>query len=679
MAGVPGLDGEPAVRLGRGVADQLEAGLRREWLVTNGIGGYAMGTLAGPPTRSYHGWLVAALDPPVGRTVLVGGLDAWAVDGAGRRWPMAAFAWSDGSVAPQGWPLQEAMWLEGTIVALRFRLGGSLVDRRVWMAHGTNTTFVRYELAGGDPLSLELTPLVTCRDHHALSSGAGWQPEISPAAGGATVRAREGAIAFRLLAAGADLEPGGAWWWGFRYPAETERGLPDRGDLFAVGRFVGRIDHDAPLTLAFTTDAGLAFDETAAARALREERTRQAELIVTAKATAESRVVRQLVLAADQFVVRRDVPGRVGGSGRSLIAGYPWFNDWGRDTMIALPGLLLATGRNEEAAGVLRDFGTLVRGGLLPNNFPDATDAEPGYNTVDAALWYILDVAALAGASRSAEVPAELLPTCRAILDGYSAGSQYGIGVDPADGLLRSGGSGVALTWMDALVDGRAVTPREGKAVEIQALWHAALLATARLLETATRGADRSAAAIYREQAARASVAVRARFVRPGAEHLADVVDGPSGDDWSLRPNQLLALCLEPGLVDERTAARALDAVDRALAIGIGLRSLDPAAAGYRGTYSGDQHSRDTAYHQGTAWPWLIGPYLSTRRRLGRDSSLLPTLMALVADHLLDAGLGSVSEILDGDPPFTPRGCPFQAWSVAEALRLLRYLGSESA
>jgi len=692
----PTVRDEPLVSVGREVCGDLDAALRREWLVTNGLGGYASSTLAGVATRRYHGLLVAALAPPVGRTVLVGGMVEWASYGGQQgmessvRVPLSAHEYGDGTIDPHGYRYLQSFTLEGMLPVWVFAIGDALLERRVWMAYGANTTYVSYRLPRGTgPLELEVTPLVTYRDVHALSHGQGWQPGVAEIVGrprGAAIQAFDGAVPFYLLADNARFTPGGDWYWNLRYREETARGLDDHGDLFAPGAFSLTLSPGARVTLAFTTDADADPD---GERALAVARARQEDLLRSADARQTHPVVRQLTLAADQFIVaRRPAPdsapptstnGTAGtadaasadlAAGLTVIAGYHWFNDWGRDTMIALPGLTLATGRPQDAARILRAFAPFVRDGLLPNNFPDRTGAEPGYNTADASLWYVLAVRAYRQATGDETLVDDLLPALRGIVDRHVAGTRYGIGVDPADGLLRAGEPGVQLTWMDAKVGDWVVTPRIGKPVEINALWYNALCTLAEVL--AAR--DDPAAEGYRAMAARAHASFRARFTRPDRGRLADVVDGPAGDDWAMRPNQIFAVSLPYPLIEGERARAVVDAVGDVLLTTYGLRSLSPDDPAYHGAYGGDQLQRDGAYHQGPVWTWLMGAYVEAYHRVYGDADAALALLRPFEHHLRDAGLGSVSEILEGDPPHLPRGCIAQAWGVAEVLRVWRAL-----
>ncbi len=649
------------IAFGPEIAADLPNALRREWLVTNGIGGYASGTVAGVNTRRYHGLLVAALAPPVERTVLVGGSVDWATY-AGHRYPLSTHEYADGTIDPHGIDNQVSFRLDGTLPLWTFALADALLERRVWMAYGSNATFVCYTLLrGSTDLELELRPLVTYRDFHTLSRGIGWAPGFVEVPNGIEVRAFEGARPFSIISTSTTFTPERTWYFNFLHREERARGLDDTSDMFVPGVITGRLQPGQSLTVALAADPHTEPD-------LDAERTRQYSLLARAKAADSSTLVQQLVLAADQFLVRR------GSAGRSVIAGYHWFNDWGRDTMISLPGLTLAAGRADEAADILRTFAAYVDRGMLPNNFPDRDGQLPGYNTVDATLWYVLAIRAYVEATADTTLLEELLPVLCDIVDWHVRGTRYGIRVDPQDGLLRAGEAGVQLTWMDARVGDWVVTPRIGKPVEIQALWYNAVRTIAGWL--AERADDRAMA--YAALAERARASFHDRFWRPELGYLADVVDGPNGDELGLRPNQIFALSLPYALVEGDTAERVLTAVGCSLLTRYGLRSLSPGDAAYHGDYGGDSMRRDGAYHQGPVWTWLMGAYVDVHFRIHHDRTAALELLTPFAHHLRDACLGSVSEILEGDPPHLPRGAVAQAWGVAEVLRVLRILESSS-
>ncbi len=655
------IDHRPTVRVGPEACADPVLGGQREWLVTNGIGGYAFGTVSGVATRSYHGLLVAALAPPVDRMVLVGGLEEWVVAN-GRRIALHSAERTDGTVLGHGYRRLVSVRLEWQWPVFRYVIGDVMVEKRVWMAYGANTTFVRYSLVSDGAtddtaIDLELTPLTTFRDHHSMAREADGIP------GGP----------LRILAPGGRSTTAGRWVRGLAHREETARGQADVSDLYAVADIRATVTAGRAFTLILTAEPGDPPDPEAALEAAGR---RAASLVAAAGADAASPFVQRLVLAADQFIVSRDIPVRDGiEHGRSVIAGYPWFNDWGRDTMIALPGLCLATGRLDEGATILRSFARFVRDGLLPNDFPDAADAVPEYHTIDASLWYPMAMRAHRAASGRAELLDELLPTLRTILDAHIAGTRFGIGMDPADGLLRGGAEGYQLTWMDARLDDWVVTPRRGKPVEIQALWVNALrIVGGRLIEI---GDPDGGGARYVALADLAETSFRDRFWDPDLGYLLDVVDGPDGDDRSLRPNQLLALSLPYPLIDGDAARSVLASVRDELAVPLGLRSLAPSDPAYRPAYQGDRRFRDAGYHQGTVWTWLIGAYAEAVARVSGDDSAGLDILRPFAAHLCDAGLGSVSEILEPEPPYQPRGCPFQAWGVAEVLRVWRSLGGD--
>jgi predicted glycogen debranching enzyme len=664
----PSIVEQPLVTFGSEIAADLPAALRREWLVTNGIGGYASASIAGVNTRRYHGLLVAALAPPVERTVLVGGSIEWATY-AGHRYPLSTHEYGDGTIDPHGYHHLLAFTLDGTLPVWTFALGDALLERRVWMAHGANTTYVTYRLARASrPLELEISPLLTYRGFHSLSRGQGWRLAVQERPGGVEVHAFDGAVTYHALADGAGYTRINDWYWNFRHREESARGLDDHSDLFVPGTFSKRLREGDVLTLVLTTEPRPVMDWMPA---LDAERQRQRLLLTQAAVAGADPVVQQLVLAADQFIVRRDVGGQ---AGKTVIAGYHWFNDWGRDTMISLPGLSLSTGRAQDAAVILRTFAAYVDQGMLPNNFPDTAGAVPGYNTVDATLWYVLAIAAYERTTGDASLADELLPVLRSIVEWHVRGTRYGIGVDPADGLLRAGQPGVQLTWMDARVGDRVVTPRVGKAVEIQALWYNALRSIAALL-SARRDVT---AGDYDVLADRVHSSFGARFFRDDLGYLADVVDGPDGDEVPLRPNQILAVSLPFPLLDGARAASVVDAVGCALLTANGLRSLSPDDPAYRGDYGGDPARRDAGYHQGPVWTWLLGAYAEAHFRVHRDRAAALRFLKPIEHHLGDACLGSVSEILEGDAPHLPVGCVAQAWGVAETLRVWRTLDSHT-
>lgn len=649
------------IAFGRDICGDLPAAERREWLVANGIGGYAAGTVAAVPTRSYHGLLVAALNPPLGRTLLLAALDE-TVAYDGHTYPLFAVRWQDGRIEPTGFHHLERFALEGTTPLWSYACADALLEKRVWMEPGSNTTYIRYCLQRASrPLELTVAALIDCRDHHAVTPAGAWTPHVAPVEGGLRVTAFDGAPPLTLLADRGQAAPCCTWRDGIFLRVEDCRGLPALDAHCEAALFRLRLEAGEAVTLVASTEPAPDLD---GAAAYARRRAYETDLLARAAPGLDlsKPAVAQLVLAADQFIVRRELPGDP--NGRSVIAGYPWFGDWGRDTMIALPGLTLATGRPEIAARILRTFAHFVDRGMLPNRFPDEGQT-PEYNTVDATLWYFEAIRAYHQASGDDALLSELFPVLQQIVEWHRRGTRYNIHVDPADGLLYAGEEGVQLTWMDAKVDDWVVTPRIGKPVEVNALWYNALCSMA--VFAARLGAD---ASIYRDLAGQTRAGF-ARFWNGAAGYCYDVIDGPAGNDAALRPNQLLAVSLPHSPLSSAQQRAVVDACARRLLTSHGLRSLSPDDPAYVGRYGGNRRQRDAAYHQGTVWAWLIGPFVDAHLRVYGDRQTARSFLQPLLDHLTDHGLGTISEIFDGDPPFTPRGCFAQAWSVAEMMRVL--------
>lgn len=658
----------PRIDLDRAACSTLETAIGREWLVTNGLGGFASGTVSGVATRRYHGLLVAALAPPLGRTMLVAGLDVYAEYG-GRCHPLSAHEYADGTVFPDGYRHAEAFSLNGGVPTWTFAIGDARLTQFIWMGQGANSTYVRFRLENATgPVRLRLSPLCTYRDYHAhahAQAQGGWDLATSTIPDGIRIDSHPGASAYRLLCAGALWEPRGDWLWNVHHRLEAQRGLDSREDLFRPGEFVVDLAVGATTTLICTAETGAVDPPTAA---LGTDQRRRASLLLPL--LREPGWVRQLALAADQFIVRRSAGD--GHPGATVIAGYPWFGDWGRDTMISLPGLTLPTARPEVAARILRTFAGYLSDGMLPNRFPDGS--APEYNTADATLWYFHAVESYRRATGDEAVIRDLWPLLTEIVDWHLRGTRHGIGVDPADGLLRAGEPGVQLTWMDAKVGDRVVTPRMGKPVEINALWHYALIVMAQL---GVVMGDAVLTQRYELLAARVRESFRRRFWYAEGGHLYDVVDGPGGNDPSLRPNQIFAVSLPSGLLDGAQAAAVVAICQRELLTPMGLRSLASQDVRYVGHYAGGPAERDGAYHQGTVWAWLLGPFALAHYRVHGRRADARAFLAGIGSHLAEACVGSVSEIFDGDAPHRPRGCYAQAWSVAETLRAWSLLGEQ--
>jgi len=654
-SGPPASPAVEAVAFGRDVCGDPESASAREWLVTNGIGGYASGTVGGIPTRRYHGLLVAAVQPPVGRRLLAVRLGE-RLRGPGFEVSLDAVRWASGTVAPDGFRHLESFRLDGVVPVWTYAIGAVQVEKRVWMARGSNTTYVEYRLPeGSGPASLGLDVFAADRDHHGAAPGTDATFRIEPVPGGLRVQGSD--VPLPVLAPGPQVMPRHTWYRNHDLARERDRGFDGVDDDLLAASLEVTLPPGGVFTLTLSTEP----DPPHPGASLETLRAHEADLL--ARADGETPVpapawIRRLALAADQFVVMRS--GTAPGS--TVLAGYPWFGDWGRDTMIALPGLALATGRPEVAAHVLRTFAPFVSRGMLPNFFPEA-GAQPEYNTVDAALWYFEAVRQTYRATRDRSLLEDLLPALTEIVEWHLRGTRFGIQVDPGDGLLRAGEAGWQLTWMDARADGREITPRIGKPVEVNALWInalASLIYIHRELGRSPNGFD------ARLSAAKTGFA---RFWNPDRGYCFDVIDGPDGDDPTLRPNQIFAVSLPVTALPKDRLRGVVDACAHELLTSHGLRSLAAAEPGYAGRYQGGASARDAVYHQGPVWGWLLGPFALAHWRVYGDPAAAARFLEPMRFHLQNHGLGTLSEIFDGDAPHRPRGCFAQAWTVGEILR----------
>jgi predicted glycogen debranching enzyme len=652
------------IEFGREICGDLAVAEQREWLVTNGIGGFASETVSGNLTRRYHGLLIAALNPPVARTQLVAKVEETATYD-GTTYELATNRWASGAIEPRGYVHLQSFRLEGTVPVWQFTLGDALLEKRIWMQHGENTTYVQFSLIRGTQnLDLHVKVLVNYRDYHSTTQSGNWQMSVETVPEGIQVTAFPGASPFRLLSAEGNWEAHHEWHRDCFLPQEKYRGLDDHEDHLHAASFTSALSPGQSITLALTNESRASLN---GATALSQQRERESGLLEAwrqrnpqAGAGAPA-WIRQLVLAADQFVVKRGLPDDA--DGRSVIAGYPWFGDWGRDTMIALSGLTLATGRPEIARTILLSFARYVDRGMLPNNFPDA-GGRPDYNTVDAAFWYFEAARQYYEVTKDKQTLTTLFPVLLQIIDAHLKGTRYNIHVDEADGLLYAGEAGVQLTWMDAKVGDWVVTPRIGKPIEVNALWYNALetmVDLARALGKPT------------EPFAKMSEAVKANFAKfwnASGEYCYDVIDAPGIDsDPALRPNQIFAVSLPKSPLTPEQQKSIVDVCGRRLLTAHGLRSLDPHDPAYRGRYGGGTVQRDGAYHQGTVWGWLLGPFALAHLRVYGDRHLALSFLEPLGRQIHSHGIGTLSEIFDGDAPFTPRGCIAQAWTVAETLR----------
>jgi len=621
----------------------LAAARTLEWLESNGIGGYASSTIIGLNTRRYHGLLVAATEPPAGRMVLLSKIEETVIVN-GRRYDLSTNRYP-GVINPAGYSFITE-FRRNPFPTFVFHVDGIEIEKRISMVHGENTVVVEYEFRGPG-CQLELRPLIAFRDYHAVTRrNDALNPKYQNDAGVITLAPYPSLSPMYLSHESVDVEPAATWYFNFEYDLDLERGFTDREDLF--NPFVARYDVSpgSVITIIASTERHQVADA---------PRLRRAEI---ARRTAADSFVATLTAAADQFIVKR-------GELETILAGYHWFCDWGRDTMIALPGLTLHTGRPEIARRILLAFANRVDQGMLPNRFPDRGET-PEYNTVDATLWMFEAVRAYAEHTGDWNfVESNLYDVLAGIVDWHRRGTRFGIRVD-IDGLLRAGAPGVQLTWMDAKVGDLVVTPRHGKPVEIQALWYNAL----RIMESlAARFGDAARRSTFAQMADLARASFNQAFWNSGEGCLYDVIDGDVRDA-SLRPNQIFAVSLPYSMLETGRARAVVETVERELLTPRGLRTLATSDPRYRGRYLGDLVSRDTAYHQGTVWPWLIGPFFTAKMKIQSCQAEAAAWLAQFEPHLSEAGVGQVSEIFDGDPPFAPRGCIAQAWSVAELLRL---------
>ncbi len=652
---------------------------RREWLVTNGLGGYASSTVAGVVTRRYHGLLVASLPAPLGRIVMLNHLlERVRVRGDEPVWLGDEHEVAGPNAADRTTRLAEFR-VELGLPVWRYSVGGVEIEKRVLMPHGQNTVHVSYRLlSGSGPVRLTLRPSVHFRPYEApVNSSEALTYRLVASGPRYELCASEEWPSLRMLIYG----PGAALTLDAKgrsevpYRMEALRGYDAAGSLWSPGYFRVDLAPDLPVTLVASTEPWETVAALQPADALRAETDRRRHLLAIAGCADRPGLEAELVLAADQFIItpagRSEEAARAKAAGeevRTVIAGYHWFTDWGRDTMISLEGLTLSTGRHREAASILKTFAHYVRDGLIPNMFPDGA-REGLYHTADATLWFFHAMERFVRATEDTETVRRLIPTFVDIVRKHIEGTHFGIGVDPADGLLRQGAAGYQLTWMDAKVDDWVVTPRRGKAVEINALWYNAL----RLLQSWLRDHGGDAGGLDLEaHASRARAAFNARFWNGRTGYLFDVVDGEQGDDPACRPNQVFAISLDQPVLETTHWDSVMRVVRQRLLTPVGLRSLEPDHPDYKPKYFGDLRARDAAYHQGTVWAWLIGPFVDAWLKVYPDDRAgARRIVEGFEPHLTDACVGSISEIFDAEPPFVPRGCVAQAWSVGEVLRTL--------
>jgi predicted glycogen debranching enzyme len=653
--------------------------LRREWLVTNGLGGYASGTVVGVATRRYHGLLVSALPHPLGRWMMLNHLFETLRLPDGTTVLISGGEGSYYAMAERASGCLKEFRLEMGLPVWRYDVGGATIERRLLLPYRQNTAHIGYRLLHGDgPVSLEVRPSVNFRSHDAVVS----KPPEAPYA--LSIRGDRYEISepempnlppLRMFLYGekATFTSDGGSTQELFHRREADRGYDSRGTLWSPGYFTTDLLPEKDATLVASTEPWEIIFALKPDGALASEKERRGRLLARAKPEVLEGPAAELILAADQFVITP--VGRVrdaaqshaaGDEIRTVIAGYHWFTDWGRDTMISLEGLALTTRRFDQARWILRTFTHYIKDGLIPNLFPEGA-TQGRYNTADATLWFFHAIDRYVEATGDKTTLRIILPRLLDIVDHHLKGTLFNIGVDPKDGLLRQGQEGYALTWMDAKVEDWVVTPRRGKAVEINALWYNAL----KLLEGWVREErDDETAQPIAENAYKARKSFNERFWCANENYLYDVVDGPDGDDSSCRPNQVLAISLKHPILDIERWEPMMNVVKDRLLTPVGLRTLAPGSPDYKSKYSGDVRARDAAYHQGTVWAWLIGPFVDAWIKIyPEDRSGARRFLEGMVPHLNQAGIGILSEVFDAEPPYTPHGCIAQAWSVAEVLR----------
>lgn len=691
------LDARPALDLGPAICADDEASRTHEWLLTNGRGGYACGSVAGILDRRYHAVLAAAVEPPDTRAVLVAKLDErlpdfWTAERSERsdRDPeddptsndltLTSDVWNDDRISGFGHRhLIRCRLFEGA-VEHQWLCGRTRISRRLVMPHGHDAVIAEYRIEATDrPVTLAVKPIGGNRLADFLAPGATWSAETLASSdteldlklpanpqGGTEID-----LSIRIT--GGVVTPGGTWYRGYHLDTETRRGYDDVDDHLLLAEVTAKLGAGDVLRIEIAAgeSSGVDFRKR---DPFAEEAARQQAIIARAESSLGQEDVPPLfnilASAADRFIVERPLAE---GTGASIIAGYPWFADWGRDTMISIPGVCLATGRADLAREILHTFSQYVDGGMIPNRFP-GHGKPPEYNTADAALLFVETVGRTWMASRSEDESTadtflrDILPSIDAILDAYRAGTRHGIRIDPADGLLNQGAEGLQLTWMDARIGDEVVTPRRGKTVELNALLHSSL--RWRAMFASRLGEDAASFIASADQVQKSFE----RFWLDDHGYLADVIDGPHGLDGSLRPNQLFATgCAHPPVTGDR-ASQVLATCDAALRIPVGLRTLDPADTRYQGVYAGDQAQRDAAYHMGTSWPWLLGPFVRTHLRVHQDPKAIRSIISAFVEESSRRVLGGIGEVHDGDHPHSAGGCLSQAWSVGEILACLRLI-----
>ncbi len=640
------------------ITKDYDLGRTREWLVTNGLGSYSSSTVIGLNTRAYHGLLVAALDPPVRRTLFLSKLEE-EVEIGGKKYLLATNLYP-GTIYPQGYLHLEQFRFERYPVFV-YRLGNTIIEKSVFMPFEENSTIVTYKIIETDSgVKLSVFPIINFRDYHSRThEEPGWTFSQTLNPKGVEIRPFPGAPTFYLQSDISSYFSTGSWYKNFIYEAEAERGLEDREDQYNPGYFSGRLDHGSQVSFM----ASLSRRETFSPEGLRYREMLRLRSLVARLPQADPFFL-SLANAADTFIVKRKST-----TAKTIVAGYHWFVDWGRDSMISLPGLTLVTKREEVGKEIIKTFLLYLTDGLIPNTFPESgDDQKPSYNSVDAPLWLINASYQTYSETGSVDFIREIYPKLKEIIDAYSIGTRNEIKLDE-DGLIRSGDTSSSLTWMDARIDGIPVTPRNGKPVEISALWFNALMAMQVFAKQIGMEIDGER---FRDMAAKTRESFNLKFWNERKTCLHDLLLDDHGDEM-VRPNQIFSISLPFPVLNEEKRREVIRTVEAELLTPVGLRTLSPFDEEYRGTCAGNPVQRDSSYHQGTVWPWLFGPYVTAYVRVyGQDLKTLSFVQQLYLPfkrRLTEGGIGTISEIFDGDPPHAARGNISQAWSVAEILR----------
>lgn len=642
------------------ITKNYETAKLREWIITNGLGSYASSTIIGLNTRGYHGLLVASLDPPVRRVLFLSKFEE-EVEVNGRKYLLAVNKYP-GTIYPQGHLHLEQFRFERYPVFV-YRLGAAILEKSVFMPYGDNTSLITYKLIESDsPVKLTISPIINHRDIHGRTrEDPRWNFTQSMNPKGVEIRAFAGATTLYLQSDIAPYTPTGIWYKNFIYETSADRGEPDSEDQYNPGLFVTKLEQGYQLSIL----ASLRNQQTFSSEGLKYREMQRVRKLASRLPQADSFFL-SLADAADTFIVKRKSTGT-----KSIVAGYHWFGDWGRDAMICIPGLTLITKREDDGKEIVRTFLNYLQDGLIPNTLPDGSN-KPDYSTIDASLWLINAVYSIYSETGSLEFVREVYGRLEEIVSSYLHGTSFGIKVDE-DGLVKGGTESTALTWMDAWVDGRPVTPRFGKPVEISALWYNSLRAMQRFAKDLAIESDEVE---YGSQADKTRAAFNEKFWDADRQCLFDVLQDSDSGDKKTRPNQVIALSLPFPVLNEDDTRRwrsVLRTLEAELLTPVGLRSLSPFDKDYRGQCTGEANARDAAYHQGTVWPWLFGSYVTAYLRVfppePRNVAFIQQLFSPFKKRMTEAGIATLSEIYDGDPPNLSRGCISQAWSVAEILR----------